>query len=567
MRVLWPSRLCGFKSRLQQKKRLKYSGVFFYHILKQTNRHKIMKRIRLYDIRLHVDHSEKDFRKKILDASQLQEQDIEDIALVKKSADLRKKGKPFFVYCVDISLKNETDIAPEKLYQEKAKETLTPGTSKMNYRPIIVGTGPSGLFAALWLTNYGYRPIIIEQGKKIEERRIDIKNFIQNRTFHSQSNYVFGEGGAGAYSDGKLGTGISSPKVKNVLNLLVSFGAPPEIAYTSPPHIGSDRLRGVIIKLRKYMISQGADFFFGHKVTELDKNAKGVFSIVTQKKIFYSDIILWATGGHSTETFHVLQRANIQMQPKPFQMGVRIEHPQTFINKRLLGSYCEHKTLTPVSYKLLSKRAEEYKQVSTFCMCPGGEIIPGTGTAGFLVTNGMSNYKMDSPFANSALVVTIYPKELSSNDPLAGIYYRENIEKKAFELGGANYHVPAQRAKDYLKDTISSTSLPSSYKLGTKSVNISLLFDKAINNALKNSLKQFDKKIKDYISQGVILAPETRSSCPVKIVRDKKTLESLSCNNFYPIGEGAGYAGGIMSAAVDGIKAAEKIITKYSPVE
>ncbi|NUM35014.1 MAG: FAD-dependent oxidoreductase [Candidatus Brocadiae bacterium] len=521
-------------------------------------------KVRIYQIALPFDHDEKALQKKALEKTGFSQSDIIGISIVKRSMDTRFHKKPGFIYCLDIEVKEGVRIQDglEILPQSQPHEDIVYGSSRISHRPVVVGTGPGGLFAAYWLAQNGYSPLILEQGQEIGKRKQAIENFHNTRIMSPTSNYVFGEGGAGSYSDGKLNTGVTSGYIAQILKIMVDCGAPHEILYVSPPHIGSDRLRAVIIQLRKRIIEWGGEFRFETKVTNLIVHSGKIAGVVTDKGEIPADLLVLATGSHDQDTFAMLSSCGIFMEKKPFQMGVRIEHPQEFIDKKQYGKYSGCAGLPPANYRLVGPESKERCQVCTFCMCPGGEVMAGTGTPGFLSTNGMSNYRRDSGFANAALITTFFPEEMEDN-PLAGLFYRQKIEKAAFLAGKGDYTAPAQNAGDFISDRLGA--LPAtSYRFQVKPVRISSFMPEKFLVALKKALPSFEEKMPGFISSGLLIAPETRASCPIKITRDKDSMQSLSCQNLYPVGEGAGYAGGIISAALDGIKAAKVIISTFS---
>ncbi len=523
------------------------------------------KKIRLYQIALPFDHEEKALIKKASQKAEISEKDILSLNIVKRSLDARVHKKPDFIYCADIEIEEGTKTKEglEILTGESFQEEIIYGNQQLEHRPVIIGAGPGGLFAAYWLAKHGYCPFVIEQGQEIPKRKQSIEHFHSTRILSPRYNYVFGEGGAGSYSDGKLNTGVTSGYIAHILNIMVECGAPPEIAYTAPPHIGSDRLRAVIIKIRNQIIEWGGEFSFENKVTNLLLKEGRIVALDTDKGKIDADVVILAAGSHDSDTFTMLSSCGIAMEKKPFQMGVRIEHPQELIDKRQYGRYSGHPSLPPANYRLVSPDTKIYRQICSFCMCPGGEIIAGTGTPGYLCTNGMSNYKRNSGYANSALITTFFPDDIPDRSPLGGIFYRQKIEQAAFTIAGSDYTAPAQKASDFLADRLSPLP-PTSYRFQVKPARISSFMPDMFLVALKNSFSSFEQRMPDFISSGLILAPETRASCPVKIARDKETMQSLSCQNLYPVGEGAGYAGGIISAALDGIKAARIILSAFS---
>lgn len=562
---------------------------------------------RLYQIKLPYSHDEKALAKAIVQKLGILETNLLHWKIIKRSLDTRPPKAPQFIYCIDVTLNKEielpksADLIPPD--SEETKLKLGPQTLFGQIPPIIVGSGPAGLFAGYWLSQLGYCPIILEQGEAIEERHHTLTNFFETRQLHPYSNYVFGEGGAGTYSDGKLYTGIASGWISEIIKTLIHHGAPDSLCYESPPHIGSDRLRAVMIRMRKQIQAWHGEFRFRHRVIGIEWSsstqvAMGGHSLLnsnydqinytslsnsssilptsrpvlvverpdkTIEKIATS-VVIWATGSHCQDTFMLLQKAGIPMVAKPFQIGVRIEHPQAMINQRQYRQYANDPLLPSANYRLVMPKLAGIRQMCSFCMCPGGEIIPATDGPGLLVTNGMSNYHKDSGFANSALVITLDLPDFYNQDVLDGLIYRSQIEKNAFILGGSNYTAPAQRAQDFLHNISSSGVLESSYRLKLRPTTLRTLLPSLLIQSLEKALPIFNQQIPGFIKQGILIAPETRASCPVRILRNPETRQSLASSFIYPVGEGAGYAGGIISAAVDGLKTVAKIVSIYAPI-
>lgn len=486
---------------------------------------------------------------------------IKEYKIVKESIDARDKGDIRFVYTVDFDVeqgqgarkimlkpdpKKNLSIAPDMSY--KAPE---PGVRELKHRPVIAGFGPCGIFCALILAQQGYRPIVLERGKCVSERAEDVQNFWNGGALNTESNVQFGEGGAGTFSDGKLTTGIKDPRIHKVLSEFVSAGAPDEILYKNKPHIGTDLLRDVVANIREEIIRLGGEIRFSSKLVGIDapsgkiKAIKAEDVLTGESYTLETENLVLAIGHSARDTFRYAHELGIQMSAKPFSIGVRIEHPQKMVDE---AQYGKTKGLPPAEYKL-SHRCENGRGVYTFCMCPGGEVIMSSSQEGGVVTNGMSNHKRDSGTANSGLLVDVRVSDFDGDDVLAGVEFQEKYERLAYKNGGGRYAFPKtcwSKFRDGDKDAKAVIdSLPS---FAVESIREAMPY-------LGRKLKGFDD------DNAVMKAVETRSSSPVRFFRDDKLQGSIE--GLYPAGEGAGYAGGITSAACDGIKVAEKIIEEF----
>ena len=427
-------------------------------------------------------------------------------------------------------------------------------------KPVIIGAGPSGLFAALTFVENGLSPIIIEQGECVENRKNTVDIFLKNGKLNPLSNVQFGEGGAGTFSDGKLTTGISSPLCKKVLQEFVNFGAPEQILYLSKPHIGTDNLIHIIKNIREYIISKGGTFLFNTKVVDLNiKNGK-ISSVIcnTNAEIPVSHLVL-AIGHSSRDTFSMLYKKGVRMEKKNFSVGVRVEHLQEDINKAQYGTITKL-DLPPAEYKL-AYHSPSGRSCYTFCMCPGGVVMASSSEENTIVTNGMSYFLRNGKNANSAVLVNVVPEDFKDSSPLSGMYFQKDLEEKAFYLGGANYFAPVQRLEDFINNKKSEFigSITPSYLPGFTLSNLNDILPDFVSNTLKEGFNYFDTKLKGFANPDSILTGvETRSSSPVRILRNEDFVSNIL--GIYPCGEGAGYAGGIMSAAVDGIKCANAIL-------
>jgi len=505
----------------------------------------------------------------------LQGKEIKDIRILKKSLDARKKDEMVFVYTAAVTLKegykaklvNDKDVFD---YRHELYAAVPNGEASIQGRPVIIGSGPAGLFCGLLLAERGYKPLILERGKDVDARTTDIEAFWKGGSFNKESNVQFGEGGAGTFSDGKLTTRIKDNRCDLVLQKFVDAGAPEEILYINKPHIGTDILKTVVKNLRNRIIELGGMVRFEAKVTDIiieDSKATGV--VVNGEEQISSNVILAALGHSARDTYQMLYEKGVSIVQKPFSIGVRIEHPQRMIDESQYGRNAGHPALGAADYILTFRSETTGRSAYSFCMCPGGTVVAAASEEGMIVTNGMSEYARDKRNANSALVVSVAPEDFGSTHPLAGMEYQRQWEKKAFEVGGGNYHAPAQLVRDFLRGAASSGhgEVEPSYTPGTKLTDLHKCLPDYVTTTLKEALKDFDKKIKGFGREDALMTGvETRTSAPIRIVR-KENMESENIENLYPIGEGAGYAGGIISAAVDGIKAAERIIERYKPIQ
>ncbi len=534
--------------------------------------------LRINNIKMPINHNDDDLKKAVENMLDINKKEFKSFEITGQAIDARNKNNIIYVYSVDIALINEDKYKdlPNVRKMEKSEYIVEKVELKNRKRPIIVGSGPSGLFAALILAEAGLKPIIIEQGKKVEERQKDVYNFFKDGKFNKYSNVQFGEGGAGTFSDGKLTTNTNNFRMQKVYSEFILAGAEKKISYMSKPHVGTDKLIGIMKNIRKKIEDLGGEYRFQNKLVSItyenSKITEAIIEILSDKsdtedeihnEIYKidTDIVILAIGHSSRDTFYMLNEKNIKMERKIFSVGVRIEHKQSMINHSQYGKFADK--LPAAEYKL-SVKSENGRGVYTFCMCPGGVVVPAASEEGRLVVNGMSYSKRNLENANSAILVNVYPDDFGEGGVLAGVEFQRKLEEKAFELGGSDYKAPVQLFGDFVKNIKSKKlgKVKPSYAKGYKFANLNECFPDYINISLKEGIQLMDRKIKGFANyDSVLSAVESRSSSPVKIPRNEKFFSNI--DGIIPCGEGAGYAGGIMSAAVDGIKCAEAVIEYY----
>ena len=495
-------------------------------------------------------------------------QQVDGVVIVRKGIDARRyKGAPIhFVYILDVKVKLPEKKVMAKLHRDKNVEILheektAPPVLRRakTLRPVVVGFGPAGMFAALTLAKNGYAPIVFERGSDVDTRHRDIAAFWHGGALKENSNVQFGEGGAGTFSDGKLTTRISDSRISEVLEAFVSAGAPPEIKYLHKPHIGTDILRSVVKNIRLKMIELGGEIHFNTQVTDIavkDGNISGVE--LNGSEMVSADAVFMGIGHSARDTYAMLHGRGLSMQAKPFAVGVRIEHPQSLIDESQYGQDAGNPRLPVADYALTYNNRSTGRSAYSFCMCPGGQVVAAASEQNRLVVNGMSNYKRDSGTANSALLVNVTPDDFG-HDVLAGIAFQRRYEELAFKCGGSDYRAPVQTVGDFLRGTAGSDDFLTepTYLPGVKTADLHECLPGFTADTLAEALPHFDKKIHGFADpRAVMTGVEMRSSAPCRILRNRQSFTSVSLPGFYPIGEGAGYAGGIMSAAVDGMNAA-----------
>jgi uncharacterized protein len=525
--------------------------------------------LRLSEVKLPLEHTEADIQSAILKKLAISPQELIRHSIFKRSYDARKKGAVSFVYIIDIETTRERQLLQK--FKKDVHVVPTPDTSyryvahapsELERRPIVIGCGPCGMFAGLLLAQMGFRPIILERGKAVRERSVDTFGFWSKGTFNPESNAQFGEGGAGTFSDGKLYSRIKDANHhgRKVLTELVAAGAASEILYINKPHIGTYRLVKIVENIRNSIESLGGEIRFQSRVERLNVETGRVCGVTLASGEFIpSDRVILAVGHSARDTFEMLHQAGVYIEPKPFSIGFRVEHPQVEIDKCRLGSQAGHPMLGAADYSLVHHCANG-RSVYSFCMCPGGQVVAATSEVGRVVTNGMSQYERSGKNANSGIVVGITPADYPGS-PIAGIEFQRRLEERAFELGGGTYKAPGQLVGDFLAAR-SSTQLGAvkpSYKPGIHLCDLSSSLPDYAIEAIREAIPAFDKQINGFaMHDAVLTGVETRTSSPICIKRGDD-YQSLNTQGLYPAGEGAGYAGGILSAGVDGIKVAEAV--------
>ncbi len=529
--------------------------------------------LRVSNIKLSLDEDKDIIPDKIAKKLKINKNQILSHRIFRQSIDARKKENVHFVYAVDVEVKNEQALLQKNKDKDISKTPdmsytpAVPGTETLSCPPVIVGTGPAGLFAGLTLAEAGYKPVILERGADVDTRIKIVRHFWNSGELDTECNVQFGEGGAGTFSDGKLTTLIKDKRCRKVLEDFVQAGAPKEILYSYKPHVGTDYLKTVVKNIRKKIISLGGDIRFFSKVTDFiieNNELKGI--IINDREKINTQALILAIGHSARDTFKTLYNRNVSLSPKAFSIGVRIEHPQKVIDRAQYGQFAGHKNLGAADYKL-AYHSPSGRSAYTFCMCPGGVVISAASEKGCLVTNGMSEYARSEENANSALLVGVTPEDFDSDHPLAGVEFQRKWERKAFEIGGSNYSAPVQLVGDFLQDKPSQSykRVKPSFTGGYKMTGLKDCLPEYVISTLKEAIIYFDSKLAGFaMPDAVLTGVETRSSSPVRINRNSDYCSNIA--GLYPAGEGAGYAGGIVSAAVDGIKVAEQIIKKYRPL-
>jgi uncharacterized FAD-dependent dehydrogenase len=497
--------------------------------------------------------------------------------ILRKSLDARSPGALQFVYNAEVALPEDearvldraraTARPPIRVdhFTEEPFAMPPPGTAPLEQRPVVVGSGPGGLVAAYFLARQGYRPLVLERGRAVRDRIRDVRAFDAGGSFDPESNYLFGEGGAGTFSDGKLTCRNTGPDVRRVLELFAECKGKPSVVYDARPHLGSNRLPAVVKALRRGVEAMGGEVRFSCRVEDLDVRGGRLHGLMTSSGYVPASVVLLAIGHSARDTYTMLLRRGVPMVQKAFQIGVRVEHPQETVNRVKYGPTRLEDRLGAADYGLV---AHGPRDVFTFCMCAGGYIMPSVSEPGYFCTNGMSLSRHDSPFANSGLVVTLDPKEFGAADVMAGVRLQQLYERRAFEVGRGEYLCPIQRATDFLADRPTDGVPPNSYPRGAVAARVAELVPPPVLDALRGGLPIMDARWQGrFLPEATLVGPEARGSAPVRIVRDERSRETPGIAGLYPVGEGAGYAGGIVSAAVDGLRSAKAVVARYAPLE
>ncbi len=562
---------------LTRKSRCKYRRLYYCcYLISQIGTHML----RLTNIKLDLNHQPQDLENAILTKLNIDQSQLVNFTVFKRGYDARKKNNIILMYTLDVETKCDEEllarfekdqhvrVSPDTSYHfvAQAPETITK-------RPVVIGMGPCGLFAGLILAQMGFKPIILERGKEVRQRTKDTFGFWRKKILNTESNVQFGEGGAGTFSDGKLYSQVKDPKhySRKVLNEFVDAGAPDEILYVSKPHIGTFKLVTMVERMRATITELGGEIRFEQRVDDIhfeelndgSGKRKVVGLTLADGETIETDAIALAIGHSARDTFKMLHEKDVFIKSKPFSVGFRIEHEQSVIDEARFGKNAGHPILGAADYKLVH-HCKNGRSVYSFCMCPGGTVVAAASEEGRVVTNGMSQYSRHERNANSAIVVGIDPKDYhpdgSTDDVLAGIEFQRRLEEQAYKLGGESYDAPCQLVGDFLAGRKSGEhgSVEPSYKPGVKYCDLSEALPDYAVEAIREALPAFERKIKGFsMAEATLTAVETRTSSPIQITRDKQTLQSLNTDGLFPAGEGAGYAGGILSAGIDGIKVAE----------
>lgn len=524
--------------------------------------------IKINQLKLSIEHSKESLEDKIAKTLKIPKEQILHYDIAKRSIDARKKNEILYIYSIEVEVANEKKIVDRcknqnvVLTKKTVYQTIKDGTQSMKHRPVVVGTGPAGIFCALKLAEDGFKPIVIERGEDVDKRVETVNTFWKENKLNNESNVQFGEGGAGTFSDGKLNTLVKDVTGRNteVLRMFVEHGAPTEILYLNKPHIGTDRLRGVVKAMRNRIIQLGGEVRFETKLTDIQFEKEQVTSIeVNGKETIPCDVLVLAIGHSARDTFEMLYTKKFDIKSKPFAIGVRMEHPQEIISK---SQYGDSYTKLPAADYKVTHQTSNGRGVYSFCMCPGGFVVNASSESDRLVVNGMSNYDRDEKNANSAIIVTVNPEDFDEDSPLAGMEFQRKWERLAYEEGKGK--VPVQLFGDFEANRPSTElgsmtpNLKGEYTLG----NVRNCLPDYVCESIIEGVHAFDKKIRGFSkADAIMLGVETRTSSPIKMIRNEAFEANIA--GVYPCGEGAGYAGGITSAAMDGIKVYEMIVHKY----
>jgi uncharacterized protein len=531
--------------------------------------------LKINNLRLPVEAPESEVPPHVAHRLGIAPGEIRAWRILRKSLDARSRHDLRFVYSAVVDLYDESGAAAARFerdpdvgaYMPATFDDPHPGAAALEERPVIVGSGPAGLLAACFLAQRGYRPLMLERGFPVKERVSAIRVFDAGRRHLEENNYLFGEGGAGCFSDGKLTCRMSGPDVDWVLRAFIEGGARESIAWEHRPHLGSNRLPLICRNLRRKIESWGGEYRFGCRMEGLDVQDGAVRGVLTSSGRIATRQVILAIGHSARDTYRMLFNSGVPMRPKAFQLGLRIEQPQESVNRWKYGKPGYLELLGAADYTLVAKGKRD---VYSFCMCAGGTVIPSVSESGMFCTNGMSNSRHDTPFANSGIMVTLEPEEFGADHPLAGVELQRHYERLAFELGGSNYLAPIQSARDFVdqRPVELTRVFASSYQRGVRTAEVSGLLPETAIRAIRDGLPIMDHKWRgEFLKDATLVGPEMRGSSPVRIERDRHSRQTPGMKGLFPVGEGAGYAGGIVSAAVDGMRSAREIVRRFAPLD